>query len=74
MIFQRVASRLSSQTGVPASEVFRGLYGRLSLTLMKANAVALIARAECNVGAAKFLLGGLPSSWLFYLKCSSEFY
>ena len=32
---------------------------------MKANAVALIARAECNVCACELLLGGLP----FYVLC-----
>ena len=44
----------------PASEVLGGLYGRLSLTLMKANAVALIAQAECKISAAELLLDGLP--------------
>ena len=41
----RVATRIATQTGCPKSSAVSGLYGRLSIALVRANARALLARS-----------------------------
>ena len=42
----RLATRIATRTGCPKSSAVSGLYGRLSIGLIRANARALLARSS----------------------------
>ena len=42
----RLATRIATRTGCPKSSAVSGLYGRLSIGLVRANARALLARSS----------------------------
>jgi len=45
-VFSRLASHLATRSNSPKSQVISSLYGRLNLTLVRANARALLLRGE----------------------------
>ena len=47
--FSRLASYLATRTNSPKSKVVCSLYGRLNLTLVRANARALLLRGGCSL-------------------------
>ena len=47
--FSRLASYLATRTNSPKSNVVCSLYGRLNLTLVRANARALLLRCGCSL-------------------------
>ena len=47
--FSRLASYLATRTNSPKSQVVCSLYGRLNLTLVRANARALLLRCGCSL-------------------------
>ena len=47
--FSRLASYLATRTNSPKSKVVCSLYGRLNLTLVRANARALLLRCGCSL-------------------------
>ena len=54
----RLATRIATRTGCPKSSAVSGLYGRLSLNLVRANARVLLARSASFVG---YIYGKCPA-------------
>ena len=54
--FSRLVSYLATRTNSPKSKVVCSLYGRLNLTLVRANARALLLRCGCPSGGGYFII------------------
>ena len=57
---ERIAGRLAVTTDSPFFQIKEAMLVRLSVTLMKANAVAILSRGEGSVGAGEIIQGGTP--------------